>query len=344
MLLEKAAHVGSAWRQHYDRLHLHTPARHSSLPRLAMPADYPTYPSRQQVVDYLDAYAAKFDIQATLGTKVERIERDAAAWKVTTPDGMLRADSVVLCTGYNNVPLVPDWPGKQRFEGAAMHSSAYRSGERFAGKRVLVVGAGNSGAEIALDLLEHGARPTLCIRGPIHVVARDLGPVPALNVAIAMQPLPDVLRSAVMRAASLARYGDLSRWGIRRPRDGMLAQIRRGRIPLIDVGTIGAIRRGQIDVVPGIAEFGPRSVRFANGEQREVDAVVFATGYRTGLPDLLPGLRSSFDAKGLPASAPCLAEAPGLYFVGFENSETGLLRAIARCAAQVAERIGLFHP
>lgn len=343
MLLEKAPHVGPAWRQHYDRLHLHTPARHSSLPRLPMPAAYPTYPSRQQVVDYLEAYAAKLDIRATLGTNVQRIERDGAAWEVTTSEGTLRTDSVVLCTGYNNVPLVPDWPGRRGFEGEAMHSCAYRSGARFAGKRVLVVGAGNSGAEIALDLLEHGARPMLCIRGPIHVVARDLGPVPALDVAIAMQPLPDALRSAVMRAASLARYGSLRRWGIRRPREGMLAQILRGRIPLIDVGTIGAIRRGRIEVVPGIAEFQPRGVRFVNGAQREVDAVVFATGYRTGLAELLPGLRSSFDAKGLPASVPTLAEAPGLYFVGFENSETGLLRAIARRATEVAGRVGSFR-
>ncbi len=339
MLLEQAAHVGSAWRQHYERLHLHTPARHSSLPRLPMPSGFPTYPSRQQVVDYLEDYAAKLGIRATLRTKVRRIDRNGAVWQVSTSEGRLQARSVVLCTGYNNVPLIPDWPGKAGFEGEALHSSAYRSGERFRGKRVLVVGAGKSGAEIALDLLEHGARPVLCIRGPIHVVGRDLGPVPALDVAIAIEPLPDAFRSAVMRAASLARYGDLRRWGISRPRDGMLALIRRGRIPLIDVGTIAAIRRRQIDVVPGIERFFPRRVRFANGEERELDAAVFATGYRTGLPDLLPGLRSSFDARGLPSNVPCLAEAPGLYFVGFENSETGLLRAISRRAAQVAQAL-----
>jgi hypothetical protein len=132
------------------------------------------------------------------------------------------------------------------------------------------------------------------------------------------------------------RYGDLRRFGIRRPKEGMLTQILRGRIPLIDVGTIGAIKRRQIDVVPGIAGFGPRSVRFSNGEQREVDAVVLATGYRTGLPELLPGLRPLLDAKGLPPSVPCIAQAPGLYFVGFENPETGLLRAIRLRAEQVA--------
>jgi hypothetical protein len=336
VLLEQAEDVGSAWRNHYDRLHLHTPGRHSSLPHFPMPADYPTYPSRQQVVDYLEAYARKFGIRAMLRTKARRIVREGAAWKVTSSDGDFICNSVVLCTGYNGVPLIPDWPGRADFEGEVMHSSAYKSGARFKGKRVLVVGAGNSGAEIALDLLERGAQPSICIRGPIHVVGRDVGPVPSLDIAIAMEPMPAWFRNAAMRAASIARYGDLRKWGIHRPKRGMLTQITQGRIPLIDVGTIAAIKRGQIDVLPGIASFGARSVRFVNDEERPIDAVVLATGYRTALPELLPSLRSVFDAKGLPPAVPCVPEAPGLYFVGFENPSTGLLRAISRRAAEVA--------
>ena len=304
-----------------------------------MPRDYPTYPSRQQVVDYLEAYARKFAIRATLDTRVHAIVRDAGGWKVKTSRGDFASDAVVLCTGYNGVPLIPEWPGRDAFEGEVFHSAQYRNGARFAGRRVLVVGAGNSGAEIALDLLEHGARPSLCIRGPIHVVGRDIGPIPSLDVAIAMQPLPAWLRNTIMRSASLARYRDLRRFGIRRPKEGMLTQILKGRIPLIDVGTIRAIKHGQIEVLPGIASFGPKSVRFANGEQREVDAVVLATGYRTRLPELLPELRPLLDAKGLPPSVPRIAQAPGLYFVGFENRETGLLRLIRLRAEQVAAMV-----
>jgi indole-3-pyruvate monooxygenase len=304
-----------------------------------MPKDYPTYPSRQQVVAYLEAYARTFSIRATLQTRVRHVVRDAGGWKVESSGGLLGCSAVVLCSGYNGVPVVPEWPGRDAFQRPVIHSSRYRNGARFAGQRVLVVGAGNSGAEIALDLLEHGAKPSLCIRGAIHVVGRDVGPIPSLDVAIAMQPLPVRLRSAVMRAASLARYGDLRRWGIHRPKEGMLAQILRGRVPLIDVGTIRAIKRGQIEVLPGIAELRARSVRFVNGTERVVDAVILATGYRTGLPELLPQLAPALDAKGLPPAVPCLAQAPGLYFVGFENPETGLLRAIRQRAQQVAKRI-----
>ncbi len=309
-----------------------------------MPSTYPRYPSRQQVVDYLEAYARKFSVRATLRTRVDSVVRGAGRWQVRSSAGVIDCEAVVLCTGYNGVPLVPQWPGGEAFQGEVMHSSQYRNGAPFRGRRALVVGAGNSGAEIALDLLEHGAQPSLCIRGPIHVVGRDVGPIASLDVAIAMQPLPPALRNAVMRAASLARYGDLRRWGIHRPEEGMLTQILRGRIPLIDVGTIRAIKRGQIEALPGIAELRARSVRFVNGAEREVDAIVLATGYRTGLPELLPDLRAALDAKGLPASLPSLAQAPGLYFVGFENRETGLLRAIRQRAAQVAARIAALQP
>ena len=339
VLLEQAAEIGAAWRNHYERLHLHTPARHSSLPHFPMPAGYPTYPSREQVVDYLESYARRFAIQAGLRTRVQEIVRDGDGWKVTAAGGAWHSDSVVLCSGYNGVPLTPTWPGRATFEGELLHSSAYRSGARFKGRQVLVVGAGNSGAEIALDLLEHAAQPSICIRGPIHVVGRDVGPIPSLDVAIAMEPLPVWFRNAVMRGASLARYGDLRRWGIRRPRHGMLTQIRQGRIPLIDVGTIAAIQRGEITVVPAIAELRARSVRFVDGTERKIDAVVAATGYRTALPELLPSLAALFDAKGLPPSVPSIAEAPGLYFVGFENPSTGLLRAIRRRSQDVADRI-----
>ena len=339
VLLEQAEGIGAAWRRHYDRLHLHTPARHSSLPHLPMPAGYPTYPSREQVLEYLESYACRFAIEARLRTTVQEVSPDGGRWKVTSSGGCFDCGSVVLCTGYNGVPLIPDWPGREGFEGELMHSSTYRNGARFEGRRVLVVGAGNSGAEIALDLLEHGAQPSLCIRGPIHVVGRDVGPIPSLDIAIAMQPLPVWFRNAVMRAASIARYGDLRRWGIERPRRGMLTQIQQGRIPLIDVGTIAAIKRRRIAVVPGIAALGARSVRFVDGAEREIDAIVLATGYRTALPELVPSLRPLFDAKGLPPDVPSLAQAPGLYFVGFENPSTGLLRAISRRAEEVAARI-----
>lgn len=339
-LLEQKDAVGWAWRNHYERLHLHTPRNHSALPHLPMPAQYPTYPSRQQVVDYLEAYAAKFGLQAKTGVTVNEIARVGDGWKVDSSAGAVEGGAVVVCTGYNRVPVQPQWPGRAEFQGEVLHSTAYKNGEKFRGKVVLVVGAGNSGAEIALDLLEHGATPLICIRGPIHVISRDVGPIPAMNVAIAMESAPLWFRDAVVLAGSKATYGDLSRWGIVRPKKGPLTQITvDGRIPLIDIGTIGAIKKGQIKVVPGIERFTAAGVKCVDGNAHGLDAVVLATGFRTGLQQFLPSLPGVLDEKGMPRALLGSAEAPRLYFVGFENPATGFLRAIGRRALEVGAAI-----
>jgi indole-3-pyruvate monooxygenase len=339
-LLEQKDSVGWAWRNHYQRLHLHTPRKHSALPHLPMPADYPTYPSRQQVVDYLEAYAAKFGIQAQTGVTVNELRRAGDGWAVDSSAGAIDAAAVVVCTGYNRVPVLPEWPGRDAFKGEVLHSTGYKSGERFRGKAVLVVGAGNSGAEIALDLLEQGATPLICIRGPVHVLARDLGPIPAMAFAIATENAPLWFRDAMALSGSKLTYGDLSRWGIVRPKPGPMTQITvDGRIPLIDIGTIAAIKKGQIKVVPGIERFTSTGVKCVDGNAHGLDAVVLATGFRTGLQKLLPSLPALLDEKGLPKSPLATADVPRLYFVGFENVPTGFLREIGRRALDVGAAI-----
>jgi indole-3-pyruvate monooxygenase len=340
LLLEQQSSFGSAWRNHYDRLHLHTPRDHSALPHLPMPKEYPTYPSRQQVVDYLDAYAEKFGVQARFGVTVNEVAPDGDGWTVRSSAGTFHGKAAVICTGYNRVPVLPEWEGRTAFRGEVLHSSRYKNGESWRGRRVLVVGAGNSGAEIALDLLEHGAKPLLCIRGPIHVISRDLGPVPAMNVAVALVNAPVWLKDALVLTGSRLTYGDLSRFGIRRPEKGPISQITvDGRIPLIDIGTIGAIKRGEIEVVPGIERFTAEGVTCVDGKSHTLDAVVLATGFQTGLQKLMPTVSGVFNARGLPKSVAAMPEAPRLYFIGFENPETGFLRQIGIRAQAVGEAL-----
>ena len=183
-LLEKADSVGAVWRRHYDRLHLHTDRNHSGLPHMPMPRDYPVYPSRAQVVDYLESYAARFDIAPVFGTEVTAIRRDDAQWLVETSRGAFSAPVVVVATGIADAPYRPSWPGIETFRGPIVHSSDYRNPQAFAGKRVLVVGFGNSGGEIALDLAEAKVDVAIAVRSPVQIIPRDLLGLPILTWVI----------------------------------------------------------------------------------------------------------------------------------------------------------------
>ncbi|MEE2829808.1 MAG: NAD(P)/FAD-dependent oxidoreductase [Myxococcota bacterium] len=339
LILEKANQVGSTWHRHYRRLHLHTARRHSSLPLHPLPPDFPTFPSRQQVVDYLEDYSRTFDLRPRFGTQVARVRRSEESWELTTDQGLFRAGSLVMATGYNRKPYRPSFVGMENFGGTILHSSEFQTGADFTGRRVLVVGCGNSGAEIALDLAEHGAIPSLVVRRPIHVTPRELLGTPSQtsNIRLSVLPVPlaDFLALAVLRWV----VGDLSSWGILRPKEGPNRQIwKYGRVPLIDVGTIDRIKDGTISVKPGVQEVGPRSVRFTDGEEEPFDALVLATGYRTALGDLLEDAEQLLNSRGQPHVFGEEA-APGLFFVGYRNPPTGALREISLEAPRVARAI-----
>jgi len=346
-VLERADAVGSTWRNHYRRLHLHTVKQHSALPGLPWPDAVPAYPARQDVVDYLEAYARHFRLAPRFGAEVTRLARGPAGWTVTHTLGHTEAAAVAVCTGYNRVPLRPTWPGQEGFAGAVVHSGEYRDGAPYRGKRVLVVGAGNSGAEIALDLWEHGAASVaLCIRGPLHVVPRDVWGIPAqVNSLRLMQHLPPRVADALSLAMLRRVVGDLSPWGIERPARGPVSQVVYDKkIPLVDVGTVALIRQGKIAVVPGIEAFTPEAVRFVDGRAMPFDAVVLATGYRTGLAGFLDDAPRYLDAEGYPRDdAAGAARAAGLFFLGYRNPLTGALHDIARQAEATAEAIAEAH-
>ena len=338
-ILEQGDQVGLSWRRHYDRLHLHTERRHSSLPLYPLPATAAKFPSRKQVVDYLDDYAEHFGLRPCFGTRVERIESEGDGWSVVTDRGLFRAPHLVMTTGYNRIPRSPSFPGLASFGGPVLHSSEYTNGRAFSGQRVLVVGCGNSGAEIALDLFEHGARATLVVRSPIHVTRREVlgSSAQSSNILLGMLPVPvaDFVAGAVLRWS----IGDLKPWGIERPKEGPNLQIwKYGRVPLIDVGTIARIKDGNIGVSVGVESVGAHDVRFADGTEQAFDALVLATGFTTGLARLLPDDSSVLTERGHPIAHGSEA-APGLYFVGFRNPPTGALREIAREAPAVARSI-----
>lgn len=339
-LLEKSRVVGSAWRQHYDRLHLHTSKGLSALPDRPFAPDVPKYPSRDQLVDYLEAYAREFDLAPRFGQEVTSVKRLGEGWEARTANDRYRAANVVIATGYARKPHRPTWPGMEAYGGDLLHSAEYRNGAPYAGQKVLVVGCGNSGAEIALDLAKHGARPALAVRGPVHVVPRDLLGLPILAWSIVLSRLPppvaDILSAPLIRLS----VGDLSAYGLRKPPYGPQTQIaERRRIPLIDVGTVAAIKEGRIAVYAGVERFTDEGVLFTDGQMAYFESVILATGYRPALADFLENVNGAVDEKGVPRASGEESALPGLYFCGFYVSPAGMLHEIATEAPRIARQI-----
>jgi len=340
VVLEREQTVGSAWQRHYDRLHLHTTKTYSALPMTPWPKAAPRYPSRDQMVQYLQAYAAQHHVAPRLGVTVHAVKRCASRFTVETSAGVATPRFVVVATGYNGVPKLPSLAGLEGFRGTAVHASAYRNAVPYRGKRTLVVGCGNSGAEIALDLAEQGIDTAMVVRGPVHVVPRDLFGRPAQHTSVLLSHLPLALSDAIAAVILGHVVGDLSRWGIVRPSVGLNRMIEEsGRIPILDLGTIAMVKQGRIRVLPAVQDILPDGVRFAGGAVHPFEAIVFATGYAPGLAGLVEGFAAIADARGRPHRFGAETAVPGLYFVGFRNPPTGALREIALEAPRVARSI-----
>lgn len=336
-ILEKADAIASVWRRHYDRLHLHTDRGHSGLPGLAMPRTYPRYPSRLQVIGYLESYAVRFDLQPLFNRAVRTVRREGSTWRVETTQEQFAAPVVVIATGWADFPHRPSWPGSDAYQGVVIHSSAYRHPAAYAGKRVLVVGFGNSGGEIALDLAEAGVEVTLAVRGPVQILPRELLGLPILTWAIAQARLPARVADFINAPAIRLAVGSVRNLGLKIARKGPRRMIEEDRrVPLLDVGTLARIRDGAIKVRGGIERFTLDGVVFAETPAESFEAVILATGFRPDLRELLPDARGVFDDHGMPVATGCTTSEPGLFFCGLIASPTGQLREIGIEAQRIA--------
>jgi indole-3-pyruvate monooxygenase len=340
MLVDQAEQVGTMWRNAYERLTLHTPRSRSGLPFLPMPASYPRYPSRQQVVEYLETYAAQLKSPPQFGRKVHSVARSGTRWLSRTSGGDVVSDAVVIATGNTRVAVIPTLPGAGDFAGTMLHSSQYRNGDPYRGQRVVVVGLGNSAAEIAVDLADHGAWPTLSVRGPVNVIPRDILGIPSVNLGLVQTLFPARIADAINAPIIGAIIGDITRLGLRRLPYGPVEQVRtRQQIPLIDHGTIALIRSGAIAVRPGIDRLTADGAIFADGRTEHFAAVVLGTGYRPALADLLADVDGVLDPQGAPIVNGGATAAPGLYFCGFRVASGGTLREAGLESGRIARLI-----
>src|SRR4029077_1103477 len=253
VIVEQATAVGSSWRRHYQRLHLHTDQAHSALPYLGFPPGTPRYPSREEMIGYLERYARHFALTPRLGERVLSSHPADNGWVATTTASIYCCQRVIVATGYNAVPYLPSWPGQERFSGRIMHSSEYRNADPFRGQSVLVIGFGNSGGEIAIDLHEHGARVAMAVRGAVNIVPRDIFGLPTVAIAHALSRLPAGLADALAAPLLRLAIGDITKLGFRKLSVGPIEQIlTKSRIPLIDIGTVRLVRSGDIEILGGV--------------------------------------------------------------------------------------------
>lgn len=339
-VIEREPQLGASWRGHYDRLHLHTPRHLSGLPGLGIPRAYGKWVSRDDLVRYLETYAREHGLRIETGVEARSVARERHGWTVDCgPAGVRRARRLVIATGYNREQRLPEVPGLEGFEGELVRSADYRSGEPFRGRDVLVVGTGNTGMEIAVDLVEHGAASVaLAVRTPPHIVRRQVGPVAAQRTGILIRRLPPRLVDPVARLLRRLTVGDLREHGLPEPERGLLDRAARDHaIPVQDVGIVDAVRSGAVRPVAALAAVEGADAVLADGERLRPDAIVLAAGYRQALEPLLGGL-GLLDERGRPvmSGGRTAPGAPGLWAIGFTNPISGMLREIAIDARRIA--------
>jgi cation diffusion facilitator CzcD-associated flavoprotein CzcO len=248
---------------------------------------------------------------------------------------------VVVATGYNHTPLAPAWPGIDEYPGDVVRARDYRNGRPFAGRDVLVVGTGNTGTEIATDLADHGAtRVWLAVRTPPHILPRSRLGWPAQGTGILVRRLPPRLVDRVAKVLAVVQEPDLTAYGMPRAGADLYSRVLAGRIPVQDVGIVDAIRTRRVEPVAAVEAFEGADVVLADGTRLQPDAVVVATGYRAGLEPLVGHLGVLGD-RGLPVvhGAHEPDGAPGLWFTGFTNPISGMLRELRIDAERIAAAV-----
>jgi putative flavoprotein involved in K+ transport len=340
IVIDAADSVGSSWSQHYDRLHLHTSRTMSSLPGRPMPSRYGRWVARDDFREYLADYAKAEKLDVRLGVSAASIKKTEAGWIVDTSIGALTADAVVVATGYNHTAKIPDWPGLKEYAGRVIHSSEYRNPAALGARDVLIVGPGNSGAEIAADLAAAGAQVRIAVRTPPNLVRRQVLGIPTQSLTLSTYPLPTKIADRVARGMQILTVGDLSKYGLQKPPRGMFSQQAEDDVtPTIDVGFIDALKAGAITVVGAVESFTKDAVHLADGTTVSPELVLVATGFQRGLEPLVgdlgviaPGGRPLINADEQ------LAGLEGLFFLGYSNPITGNIRQVAIDARKIARR------
>ncbi|XP_062143310.1 probable indole-3-pyruvate monooxygenase YUCCA10 [Alnus glutinosa] len=308
IILEREDCFASLWKKYaYDRLQLHLGKQFCELPHMPFPLSFPKYVPKTLFIQYLDDYVSHFKISPLHRRTAESAEynevskrwhvkaRNASSGEVEEYFGRF----LVVATGEATDPYTPEIEGLDTFSGEVLHSTQFKSGKQFSNKKVLVVGSGNSGMEIALDLVNHGAKYTsIIVRSPVHIVSREM----VYLALILLKRIEVGMVDSLLVMLSKLVFGDLSKYGIRRPSEGpFYMKVKYGKYPVIDVGAYKKIKSGEIQVLPAeIASVSGKDVLFEDGKARSFDTIVFCTGFKRSTNLWLKGDGYLLNDDGLP--------------------------------------------
>ncbi|HUQ83802.1 MAG TPA: NAD(P)/FAD-dependent oxidoreductase [Gemmatimonadaceae bacterium] len=334
VVLERGDAAGHTWMHLYDSLTLHTGKHLSSLPGMSFDRRVPLFPARKDFVAYLHRYVEVMELPIETGRIVTAVERNGDSWLVRTPKGDIEANAVVMATGIVAGPRVPVIAGRDRYRGRITHSVEYRRPADYVGRRVLVVGVGNSGGEIASELARAGAHVTVSVRSGANVVPLQIAGIPIQYLSFLMRSLPAGARRSI--AGVVGRITEVRRGKpvLPKPAHGPLDSI-----PLIGFHLVDEIRAGKVQVRGALASLTETGARFATGVEEPFDEIILATGFTPALSPL--GTLVRVDEKGfaLRTDRVTSADQPNLYFVGHTYDATGGLYNIGRDAKLAAARI-----
>ncbi|MDY8136257.1 NAD(P)/FAD-dependent oxidoreductase [Aquimarina sp. 2201CG5-10] len=323
-IVEQTDKIAWSWHNHYDRLLLHTVKELSYLPHLEFPKEYPRYVPKDSLTAYYESYAKHFKIQPHFNTKVQSIYKEGDQWKVITNDQNFFAKNVIIATGVNRVPFSPVWKNQDTYKGVVVHSRNYKNASPFKAQKVLVVGMGNTGAELALDLSESGTDVTISVRSPLLIVPRDINGNPVQITAKKLEKLPFGLGRWIGQKVRNIVIGDLSKYGVSISKEDPIDHLKQtGKTPVIDLGTVQAIKEGKIKVIGDIVSFYEKGVVLDQAIHKEFDKVILATGYRAIIEEFIDNTEGLLDSYGVPKDVVGKGQHQGLYFIGFDNYKLG---------------------
>ncbi len=343
-VIERERDVGGIWDASlahgpvYRSAHLISSKPLTEFPDFPMPDEYPDYPNHAQALEYLRSYARAFGLYELIrfGRTVERTERvEGGDWSVTFGDGETRVYSgLIVAAGIHWIPSLPEVPGT--FSGECMHSVRYKTPDIVRDKRVLVVGAGNSGCDIAVEAAQHAARTFLSVRRgyhylPKYVFGRPTDQVGEVGLRL---HLPLFIRRPLNQLLLRVVVGSPDQFGLPRPDHKLLESH-----PIVNSQILQALGQGDIQPKPDLVELGGREVRFKDGSTEQIDLIVYATGYHVSFPFLEPRHLNSADGRPdfhLHVFHPTYEN---LFIVGMIQPDSGVWRLIDLQARAVARYI-----